>query len=1097
MERIVRSLIIGFLVSILGCSIACAQGTAQINGTARDQSGAVLPGVDVTATKTDTGITRTTVTNETGGFVLPNLAPGPYRLEAGLPGFRTFVQTGIVLQVNSNPAFNVVLEVGQVAEQVEVQANAALVETRTVGVGQVIENERILELPLNGRQVTDLIVLTGAAVQTGTSDNRNMRGMPAISVAGGLPTGTVYTLDGVINNDPYNNLSSPFPFPDALQEFKVETSALSAQYGMYSGASVTSVTKSGTNEFHGDLFEFVRNDLFNARNYFATKGSTLKRNQFGGTLGGPIKANKVFFFGGFQGTTLRQDPADNRAFIPTAAMLAGDFTAFTSPACNGGRQITLRAPFVNNRIDPGQFSRTALTIANKLPQTSDPCGTLIYGQRSPLDDRQYVGKGDYQWNDKHSLFGRYLATSQKAATPYSLDENLLTTATPGADNLAQAYAIGHTYLINPNTVNSYRLAVNRTSVHRVGARFFSGPDVGSNIFSSDPKYMSITVTGGFNVGGSSSSEATYRTTVYQTSNDLSLVRGTHQISIGAAVAHWRNNLNAAVFGPGTYTFNGQETGSGLSDFLTGRLSQYMQADPNRTYMKQWYLGLYTADTWKATPKLTVNYGIRWEPWFPQVLRNGQLDNFSEERYKNGIKSTVFKNAPFGFYYPGDPGYPGNCKSLSNCQSSGMRKQWANVAPRLGLAWDPQGDGRMSIRASYAMGYDLVTGRFYNTLISPPWLSSIIVPTPAGGLENPWQGYPGGNPFPVQLSQDTVFVPAGNYYSIPYDPPSTTRHSWNLSVQRQIATDWLASASYMGSQAVHLWTLRQVNSAIYFPGGPCTIRGVTYNPCSTTANINARRRLALEYPNVGGTTISYLNSAEPGGTQSYHGLLLSVQRRASRGVVVGANYTWSHCLGDTESKQEATGTPPTSYLNPNDRDFDRGNCAGDRRQIFNTTAVAEMPQFTNPTLRVVATGWRLSGIYRYSTGQWLSVFSGVDRALNGVNSQRAQQILGNPYGDNSLTRFLNPSAFTLPELGTLGNMRPNNVEGPATWQFDLSLSRSFNFRESQRLEVRAEAFNVTNSLRRGNPNTTLTSATFGQILTSLDPRIMQFALKYVF
>jgi hypothetical protein len=396
-----------------------------------------------------------------------------------------------------------------------------------------------------------------------------------------------------------------------------------------------------------------------------------------------------------------------------------------------------------------------------------------------------------------------------------------------------------------------------------------------------------------------------------------------------------------------------------------------------------------------------------------------------------------------------------------------------------------------------MGYDLVTGRFYNTLISPPWLSSIIVPTPAGGFENPWQGYPGGNPFPVALSSDTVFVPAGNYYSIPYDAPSTTRHSWNLSIQRQVSTDWLASASYMGSQAVHLWTLRQLNSAIYFPGGPCTIQGVTYNPCSTTANINARRRLTFDYPNIRGTTISYLNQAEPYGTQNYHGLLLSVQRRASRGVVVGANYTWAHCLGDTESKQESTGTPPTSYLDPNNRAFDRGNCAGDRRQIFNTTAVAEMPQFANPRLRAVAGGWRLSGIYRYSTGQWLSILSGVDRALNGVNSQRAQQVLGNPYGDKTLTKYLNPDAFTLPALGTLGNMRTNNVQGPASWQLDVSLSRSFRFRESQRLEVRAEAFNLTNSLRPGNPNTTWTSPTFGQILTSQDPRIMQFALKYVF
>src|SRR5262245_43294606 len=314
------------LLCVLSCAMLWAQATAQISGVVKDQSGAVLPGVEITAAQTDTGITRTALTNETGSYVLPNLPLGPYRLEAALAGFRTYVQTGIVLQVNSSPEINIQLEVGQVSEQVEVRANAALVETRTVGVGQVIENQRILELPLNGRQVTDLITLSGAAVQivqTGSTKDRTMQGSVPVAVAGGFYSGTVYVLDGAMHNDPWNNFNLPLPFPDALQEFKVETGALSAQYGMYSGAAVTSVTKSGTNDVYGDVFEFVRNDLFNARNYFATKPSTLKRNQFGGTVGGPVVKNKLFFFGGFQGTAIRQDPADSQAFVPTPAMLSG------------------------------------------------------------------------------------------------------------------------------------------------------------------------------------------------------------------------------------------------------------------------------------------------------------------------------------------------------------------------------------------------------------------------------------------------------------------------------------------------------------------------------------------------------------------------------------------------------------------------------------------------------------------------------------------------------------------------------------------------------------------------------------------------------
>ena len=335
MNKFFRWMVLMLMVSALSCASVWAQATAQISGTVKDQSGAVLPGVEVTATQTDTGIARTTVTNETGSYVLPNLATGPYKVEASLPGFRTFVQTGMVLQVNTAPVLNPVLEVGQVSEQVEVQANAALVETRASGVGQVMEQQRIMEMPLNGRNLTDLITATGAAVQTQSSSGRLFNGIPSISIGGGVPFGTDYSLDGANHMNFLLGATMPLPFPDATQEFKVESSGVSAQRGNSSAVAV--VTKSGTNEFHGDLFEFLRNDLFNATQYFAAVGadgnkvhSSLKRNQFGGTVGGPIAKNKLFFFGGFQDTILRQDPSNTEGFIATPAMLAGDWTAFTS-----------------------------------------------------------------------------------------------------------------------------------------------------------------------------------------------------------------------------------------------------------------------------------------------------------------------------------------------------------------------------------------------------------------------------------------------------------------------------------------------------------------------------------------------------------------------------------------------------------------------------------------------------------------------------------------------------------------------------------------------------------------------------------------------
>src|SRR5206468_6169061 len=317
------------------------------------------------------------------------------------------------LQVNSNPTINLVLQVGQVSETVEVHANAAFVETRSLSVGQVMETARIVELPLNGRNVQELLLLNGGTVQTAPDGGMSFpSGRLLLSSAGARGTAGELTLDGISHISPYDAYPLPLPFPDALSEFKTEIGGQSAQQSK--GAQASAVTKSGTNEFHGDLFEFVRNDLFNATTYFAAvepttgqkKHSTLKRNQFGGAIGGPIMKNKLFFFGGYQGTTLRQDAKNLRSFVPTAAMLAGDFTAFASAACNTRGAVTLKTPFVNNRIDPKSFDPVAVKLAALLPKADDACGQVLYGQRNPIDDKQWVTKIDYQASPKHSVFGR-------------------------------------------------------------------------------------------------------------------------------------------------------------------------------------------------------------------------------------------------------------------------------------------------------------------------------------------------------------------------------------------------------------------------------------------------------------------------------------------------------------------------------------------------------------------------------------------------------------------------------------------------------------------------------------------------------------------
>src|SRR5437764_2604710 len=360
----------------LACVTLWAQATSQIQGIVLDSSGAVVPGVEVRATQTDTGIVRTATSTEDGRYVLPNLPIGPYRLEVSNPGFSPYLQTGIVLQVASIPTVNITLQVGALNQQVKVESSAALVETQTTSVGAVIENQRILELPLNGRNPVELIQLAGAAVPAGKVGTAGMPGGLNISVAGGMLNGVGYFLDGIPHNNPYDATNLPFPFPDALQEFKVETSTLTAMIGIHSAGAVNAVVRSGTNEVHGSAFEFLRNGKMNARNFFATRRDTLKRNQYGGTFGGPIVKDKAFFFGGYQGTITRSDPVARTGFVPTARMLQGDFGG-----CNFGQ---LRDPFTNasypnNQIPVSQFSPQALNVVKFLPQATGPCGQVAFG----------------------------------------------------------------------------------------------------------------------------------------------------------------------------------------------------------------------------------------------------------------------------------------------------------------------------------------------------------------------------------------------------------------------------------------------------------------------------------------------------------------------------------------------------------------------------------------------------------------------------------------------------------------------------------------------------------------------------------------------
>ena len=1110
------------LVFLVACANIWAQATAQINGRVQDASGSVVPSAEVRATQTQTNVVRTTATEPDGSFVLTNLPIGPYRLEVSKEGFATYVQSGIVLQVGSSPTVNVALQVGAVTQSVVVEASAAMVETRTSGVGQVVENQRILELPLNGRQVTDLITLAGAAVQTGTASGHTGIAEARISIAGGVPFGTDYRLDGANHLNFLTGVTMPIPFPDAAQEFKVETSGLSAQRG--NSSSVEVVTRSGTNEFHGALFEFLRNDKASARQYFAVTSSTLKRNQFGGIIGGPIRKDRLFFFGGFQGTTLRADPADRIAFIPTEAMIRGDWTAFASPACNQGIQRTLRGPgWVNNiQTNPAaNFAPAAVFIARKLLESQqrppNDCGQVTFGAPTHQNEYQYTGKIDWQVNEQQSVFFRFVATKQDVSNSYSLGaagRNLLNSSSHGLSKLGQSHALGHTYVINPNMINAFRVSVNRmATTYTPTNKTFSFCQAGVNMWcGANPDVLgSVLVSGaggGFSWGsvgaggGTLCCDGYWVPTNYALNDDVSWVRGAHQMNFGLGTWHGRQNQTNSFAHTAFFGFNGQVTGMSMGDFFMGNMNRFFQGLRNSHYNRQWFLNAYVTDTWKVHPRLTLNLGVRWEPYIPQTVPNGAVYNFDINRYLAGTRSSVFVNAPVGFHYPGDPGFP---------DKTGINSQWAHFAPRVGLAWDPFGDTRTSIRASFAYGYAFLSGSWREDASgSNPWGGRVVLTNPAGGFMNPWQGVPGGNPFPYEVTRDVTFTPRGLFLTQRYDLKTPNFYTWNFGVQRQLGEPWLVSAAYLGTRTQHLWTQNAINPAEIVPStsplGTCP-PGVPTG-CNAITNTDARRRLSLLNP-VEGNFIGPMAEFDDGGTQIYHGLLLSLQRRLTRGVSVSANWTWSHCIG-VYSDINSIGPPADeTYTNPNNRNFDRGNCDQDRRHLANISFVAQTPRFSDTAAGKLLGGWQFSGIYRFTSGAPIVILNGVDRALTGVARQRPNQVRQDAYLDKSgkaRTLYLNAAAFQLPPFGTLGNVGWNSLVNPSTWNFDLGVSRRFALRERMNLEIRAEAFNFTNSYRPNPPAGSATglpgylvptNAQFGRILAALDSRITQFALKFTF
>ena len=1090
---------------------AQATAVAQVGGQVTDSSGGSVVGAKITATEVNRGIKHNATSDNSGAYTLSNLPVGPYRLQVNATGFKEYVQTGLELQVGMTVQIDAHMQVGSVNESVEVTAEAAMVETKETSVAQVIDERRINELPLNGRQATQLILISGGATyaDAGDTGSKTFFSSTRISVAGGQGNGTAYLLDGGDNTDAMSNVNLPFPFPDALEEFSVETSAVSSKFGTHPGATVNVVTKSGGNNYHGDLFEYLRNGNVNERNFFAPTHDSLKRNQFGGTIGGRIIKDKLFFFAGTQPTRNRSNPPTSITHIPNAASLTGDFSSLTSTACNS-KAIQLidpnngNAPFTGNQIPLSKLNPVAMKIATQyLPATSDPCGQVTYGIPVTGDENQVIGKVDWVRNDKDRMFFRYFIDSYKNPPVFD-GKNLLTTTAPGNFELAQSATFGDTYAFGPNTVNSFHLTFSRIRDNRGPTDAPISPtSLGVNIYSAVPNFLLLSVTGGFSTFCGTCAPGHFNDTSYQMADDVDIIRGKHEIAFGFNVLKTYNDTVSGFNENGNFTFNGSRTNLGLADFLTGNPNDFTQTNATPDDLRQWIMSFYVQDTWKISKNFTFNVGLRWEPTFSDPDKYKRGTSFNMAAFYANQHSTIVPNAPAGLFFDGDAGIP-----------RGLWKgQKANFAPRVGLVFNPHGDGRDTLRVGASILYDS-TETWFNEreTTNPPIGTALDIPNPVGGFSNPYLNYPGGSPFPT--NGKSIFPNYGVYINMPLAPKSTYVANWNISYQRQFLKDWVFSATYLGNKTTHLWIAHEVNAAQYIPGNCVAGQyGLTAaGPCSTTGNANFRRILYLANPTLGQSYAS-IDTADDGAVAHYNGLILSLQHRFAKNYTVLTNYTDSSCVSDFDFGAALAGSTNSQ---PNNRTADKAACIFDVRRNFNLSVVATSPKLAGVWANRVLGGWQIAPLIRAISGSPINVTSGIDNSRTGLGNDRPNVVMDNPYAPSPgctpapCHLLLNSAAFAQNALGTYGNLGRNALRGPGSFFFDTSVSRIFAVREWLKLEARAEAFNIlnhTNFVGAISPaggssfstaSTNLSSlASFGKNNGAFDPRIFQFAVKLHF
>jgi hypothetical protein len=877
------------LITMCATAALAQYTTARLSGTVEDNAGAAVLGATVTVEQAGTSYKQAVKSGNAGEYLFPSLPVGSYQLTVEMAGFRTYVQKGISLEVGQAASQRVTLTVGAVSQQVRVEGDVDQVTTDDAAITNVIDEKSMESMPMNGREAQQLIFLVPGAVDV-TSQNCGVNceggilpGEQYAKVNGGGSNGVYYLLDGVDYNDMYINTNLPFPSPDSLQEFNVQTDNMSATYGNATGGVANVVTKSGTDEIHGDVFEYIRNYAMDASNYFSTTGpNPLKQNQFGGTIGGPILKNKLFYFGSYQGT--RQNTAVNGqiAQVPTQDELGGDFSALLP-----GTPLTNPNPLSpyqfnsNNQIDPAAFDLTALYLMNHIPLPNDPADGPNYLKYNgaPLiqDTDEYLAKIDYNIG-KHHLSAHYFQLQFNIPIIIPPTSNILegNTEDPQKQSLKNVSVVD-IYTISTNLLlNSYFGLTRKTGLTESPAPF-NIATAGANIPqpTNFPATLNINVAGEFSIG-EQPAPGTWNHSDISDREIVTLIKGRHEIQIGGEWEHFNLPMGNSYQADGNYSFGGDLSGNNLSDFLLGDASDFVQAGGLYLNFSGNDWSVFVQDNWHATKRLTVSAGLRWDPFFPYTDSEGRVGCFVP-----GAQSARYPNAPQDLIF-------GGSNHDAGCPASSIYNNLSNFGPRVGFAYQLTTDGKTSICGGAGYYYQAPNGVAFEDVVGIPPFAPIL-DIPNTNFTNPYTTAGVTDPFPASFGP----INPGPSVTFPQDIAFTQifdRHfrlpqilTYNLTFEREFGSNVFLRLEYAGNHGAHLGGtgdqesgLLQLNPSVYIPGQ------------STENNIQSR----LLYPNYG-----FIASINSGVNSNYNSGQVEVEKRLSHGLTFQMNYTWSHALNN--------------------------------------------------------------------------------------------------------------------------------------------------------------------------------------------------------